>query len=124
MILQGSSWREVDLTWDIDENYYPAGISRNDVDADIEAALRIWEDNSRLTFTRTSLNPVIKIGFYPRNHGDGIPFDGPAGVLAHTFFPQSGGDAHFDDEERWTVNSNSGEPSKYEMRLNFLLNKI
>ena len=26
------------------------------------------------------------------------------GVVAHAFFPEFGGDAHFDDGEDWTVN--------------------
>ncbi|KAK3195118.1 hypothetical protein Dsin_026428 [Dipteronia sinensis] len=44
----------------------------------------------------------IKIGFYSGDHGDGEPFDGVLGVLAHSFTPESGR-FHLDAAERWAV---------------------
>ncbi|PKA61096.1 Metalloendoproteinase 1 [Apostasia shenzhenica] len=45
----------------------------------------------------------VKIGFYEGDHGDGEPFDGVLGVLAHAFSPESG-QLHLDAAERWAVN--------------------
>ncbi|XP_028798899.1 metalloendoproteinase 4-MMP [Neltuma alba] len=45
----------------------------------------------------------IKIGFYNGDHGDGEPFDGVLGVLAHSFSPESGR-LHLDAAETWAVN--------------------
>ncbi|OMO52478.1 Peptidase M10, metallopeptidase [Corchorus olitorius] len=44
----------------------------------------------------------IKIGFYNGDHGDGEPFDGVLGVLAHAFSPENGR-FHLDEAETWAV---------------------
>ncbi|XP_003574325.4 metalloendoproteinase 1-MMP [Brachypodium distachyon] len=44
----------------------------------------------------------IKVGFYEGSHGDGVPFDGPLGVLGHAFSPKNGR-LHLDASERWAV---------------------
>ncbi|XP_062200589.1 metalloendoproteinase 1-MMP-like [Phragmites australis] len=44
----------------------------------------------------------IRAGFYVGSHGDGIPFDGPLGVLGHAFSPKNGR-LHLDAAERWAV---------------------
>lgn len=44
----------------------------------------------------------IKIGFYTGDHGDGEPFDGVLGILAHSFSPESGR-FHLDAAETWAV---------------------
>jgi len=49
----------------------------------------------------------IQIAFYSYNHYDGYPFDGPGGVLAHSFAPPYG-ELHFDDSETWTNGTNFG----------------
>lgn len=51
----------------------------------------------------------VSVQFASGNHGDGYPFDGSGGVLAHTFYPPpagaepNAGDMHFDDDETWRV---------------------
>ncbi|GAV78503.1 Peptidase_M10 domain-containing protein/PG_binding_1 domain-containing protein [Cephalotus follicularis] len=42
------------------------------------------------------------ISFETGDHGDGHPFDGPGGKLAHSFPPRDGR-LHFDASEKWSV---------------------
>ena len=64
-----------------------------------------------LTFTETIKLSDIEIIFASGSHAGCGPFDGRGGILAHAFYPSgslSGGDAHFDEAETWTVESYSG----------------
>ncbi|XP_038565272.1 collagenase 3-like [Micropterus salmoides] len=56
-----------------------------------------------LKWTKNSLTYRIEM------HGDYYPFDGPDGTLSHAFTPAPGigGDAHFDEDERFTFTSNN-----------------
>jgi matrix metalloproteinase-14 (membrane-inserted) len=94
---------------------YPSSFrnKRSVIDKEIAKALKFWSDVTPLTFTKLpSITPsskvIIDIRFEKGEHGDGDPHDGVGKVLAHAYFPQYGGDAHFDDDEQWTVNSNEG----------------
>ena len=55
----------------------------------------------------------VNVLFAAYDHGDGYPFDGPGGVVAHTFYPAPpnpepiAGDMHFDDSENWHIGVNT-----------------
>ena len=59
-----------------------------DVDKEVKKALSVWSDFTDLTFTQRKSGRVhIDISFLEGEHGDGDPFDGSGGTLAHAFFP-------------------------------------
>lgn len=95
------------LTYHISK--YPKRLTHAEVDQAIFNAFGVWSQYTDLTFTEDKLNQVdIDIRFEEGKHFDCEPFDGPGGTLAHAYYPEFGGDAHFDDEETWTV-STSGK---------------
>jgi len=107
--LQGSRWRTRDLTYRITKYPSSSRFSRKQVDDQIQKAFELWSTSTNLNFQAKSKGSVhIEIRFERKEHGDGDPFDGPGGTLAHAYFPQYGGDAHFDDQEYWTIDSFKG----------------
>lgn len=107
--LQGSKWRRQELTYRISQ--YPTRFNgkRHEVDAQIEKAFGIWSQVAPINFVVKRDGRVhIDIRFASGDHGDGDAFDGPGNTLAHAYFPQYGGDAHFDDQEYWTIDSYAG----------------
>jgi len=71
----------------------------------------MWSQVTPLTFSETTNVSDIEIIFASGRHASCGPFDGRGGVLAHAFYPSgssTGGDAHFDEAETWTVESYSG----------------
>ncbi|CAH9084512.1 unnamed protein product [Cuscuta epithymum] len=63
-----------------------------------------WSAVIPVNFTEVDDYPSadIKIGFYRGDHGDGEPFDGVLGILAHAFSPENGR-LHLDAAETWAV---------------------
>ncbi|KAM7086047.1 matrilysin [Molossus nigricans] len=77
----------------------------------VAKALEMWSKEIPLHFKRIRWGIAdIMIGFARGAHGDFYPFDGPGNTLAHAFEPGPGlgGDAHFDEDERWTDGSSIG----------------
>ncbi|XP_075707649.1 stromelysin-1-like [Rhinoderma darwinii] len=98
-------WQTASITYRI-INYTP-DLPPNVVDDAIQRALNVWSQVTPLRFNKVTTGDAdILIQFNPRGHGDQSPFDGPNGVLAHAYAPgpRIGGDAHFDEDERWTNN--------------------
>ncbi|KAI5402034.1 Metalloendoproteinase 2-MMP [Lathyrus oleraceus] len=75
-------------------------------------AFNQWSKVTTITFTETTSyrGADIKIGFYSGDHGDGEPFDGVLGTLAHAFSPTDGR-FHLDKSEDWVVNGDVRESS-------------
>jgi len=107
--LQGSRWRTKNIRYKIES--WPTSIpDKALVRKAIQQSFKVWEEASALTFTEVGQydKAQIVIKFARGDHGDGDPFDGRGGTLAHAYFPLYGGDAHFDDAERWSAGGRSG----------------
>lgn len=67
-----------------------------------------------MTFTETTSfsRADITIAFFIGDHGDGEPFDGVLGTLAHAFAPPVGR-FHLDGEENWVINGDFNNASPY-----------
>lgn len=86
-------------------------VEQPDLASALQSALSEWKRYTRLDFqpakSATDLR-TLNVKFASGNHGDGYPFDGPGGVLAHAFYPPPfygeslAGDIHLDLDETWT----------------------
>lgn len=101
-------WEHTNLTYRI-QTYTP-DLDPSVVDDAIARAFKVWSDITPLTFARVyGGEPDIMIKFGREWHGDPYPFDGKDGLLAHAYPPMKdvygdlSGDAHFDDDEFWTL---------------------
>jgi hypothetical protein len=83
---------------------------------ELTRALDQWPKFANVHFV-PGLNPqaaaTVAIKFAEYDHGDGYPFDGPGGILAHTFYPVPtnpepiAGDIHLDGSEDWHVGADT-----------------
>ncbi|CAN6460853.1 unnamed protein product [Victoria cruziana] len=83
-------------------------VTLDDVRRVIGRAFAKWSAAIPVDFieTRYPEDSDIRIGFYQGDHGDGEPFDGVLGVLAHAFSPENGR-LHLDQAETWSVDFKS-----------------
>ncbi|KAK6144104.1 hypothetical protein DH2020_020924 [Rehmannia glutinosa] len=88
---------------------FPPG-TRNDVMQPIKDATQEWANVTHFKFNYISNydQADIMISFQVKDHGDGDPFDGPRGILAHAFSPTDGR-LHYDGDEMWIDGVASGE---------------
>ncbi|XP_028266235.1 matrix metalloproteinase-9 [Parambassis ranga] len=112
---------EGDLKWDHKDvtyrviNYSP-DMDSSLIDDAFARAFKVWSDVTPLTFTRLFDGTAdIMISFGRADHGDPYPFDGKDGLLAHAYPPGEGmqGDAHFDDDEYWTLGKGPAVKTRY-----------
>ena len=103
-VVDGRKWNHTNLTYFFQNG--TADIGGNDERQAVRDAFALWAGVTPLTFTEVSnaASADIVILWGIGEHGDGFPFDGVNGVLAHAFFPPPNagslaGDAHFDDSE-------------------------
>ncbi|XP_073249979.1 uncharacterized protein [Porites lutea] len=114
--LQGTLWEKRDLTYRFLESTadLPVDVQRNI----LRKMINKWAEVSTLNI-REQTDPSVKdddvdilIRFVRRFHNDPYPFDGPGGTLAHAYYPHNNkglsGDAHFDDDERFTTGTSDG----------------
>ncbi len=101
---------------DVELNYtfesFTPKLDENAIRSEIGRALAEWARYTNLNFSEGS-DPngvrTIDIKFASGPHGDAYPFDGPGGMLAHTFYPAPpnsepiAGDMHLDADENWQI---------------------
>jgi len=84
--------------------------------SEILRAFNEWSKVAQVNFvsgTNAQALRTVNILFASGAHGDPFPFDGPGGVLAHTFYPAPpnpepiAGDMHLDDDERWQIGADT-----------------
>jgi hypothetical protein len=97
------------------------------VRSEIARAFAEWASYANINIapaTQPALARSIDILFARYAHGDAYPFDGPGGVLAHTFYPTPNnsepvaGDMHLNADESWNVGGTiSGTVDIYSVAL-------
>ncbi|KAL1190598.1 Metalloendoproteinase 4-MMP [Cardamine amara subsp. amara] len=92
------------LTYSFSQENLTPYVTPTDIRRVFRRAFGKWASVIPVSFIETEDYVIadIKIGFFTGDHGDGEPFDGVLGVLAHTFSPGNGR-LHLDKAETWAV---------------------
>jgi len=92
------------LTYGFSSDYMIHNLSIREIREAFKRAFTRWSSVIPVSFVESEDYGFadIKIGFYSGDHGDGEPFDGVLGVLAHSFSPEIGR-LHLDAAETWAV---------------------
>ncbi|XP_078286568.1 matrix metalloproteinase-25-like [Rhinoraja longicauda] len=109
--LADTVWKKKTITWRVVSYPMASDLDQGNIDRLLHEAFQVWSRVSPLEFQHRSGDVDILVDFGRSQHGDGYPFDGPGGTLAHAFFPGDhplAGDTHFDEDEMWTYNTEKG----------------
>lgn len=92
------------LTYSFSKSNMIDYISLSDIKDVFKRSFSRWSSVIPVNFTEIDEYEIanIRISFYSGDHGDGQPFDGVLGVLAHSFSPENGR-LHLDAAETWAV---------------------
>jgi len=105
----GGKWNHTNLTYFFKNGTNDIGGTQEwDI---VRQAFDKWAAVTPLTFTEVADETMadIRIAWEAGDHGDGAPFDGSGGVLAHAFTPPPvnttaiAGDIHFDAIDLWAT---------------------
>lgn len=104
--LSGGVWPNTGVTYSVGPG--TADLSFDSENALIAQAFGLWGSVAKVNAAEVAApNGMLHQFWGTFNHGDGFPFDGPGGVLAHCFYPPPvngnpiAGDCHYDDSETW-----------------------
>ncbi|CAH8316957.1 unnamed protein product [Eruca vesicaria subsp. sativa] len=97
-------WNRDTLTYAFSETHKLDYMNSDDVKKVFRRAFGRWASVIPVSFEETDdySTADLKIGFFAGDHGDGQPFDGVLGTLAHAFAPENGR-LHLDAAETWVV---------------------
>nr|GMC56961.1 metalloendoproteinase 2-MMP-like [Ipomoea batatas]GMC67273.1 metalloendoproteinase 2-MMP-like [Ipomoea batatas] len=95
-----------EFTWPAEKSHLTYGFAPRTPPqffAQVAMAFGEWAAKTHFSFSETDFETAdLKIALFVGDHGDGYPFDGPFGVVAHSTSP-TGGAFHIDADEAWSV---------------------